>query len=75
MTSTQMEQVLRKIIEELAMVRAQTTLLTVFLERPERFSREQFEREFAGFWASQGDALAQSYWEELEKSLPLTPEE
>jgi hypothetical protein len=67
MTSVQLEQAVRRLVGELAMVRAQNTLLAVFLDRLEGFSREQFEREFAAFWETQGGALAQAYWEELEK--------
>ena len=69
MTSAQLERVVRKMIGELAMIRAQNTLLTVFLDRMEGFSRDQFEREFSAFWGTQGGVLAQSYWEELEKAL------
>jgi hypothetical protein len=69
MTSVQLEQAVRKLVGELAMVRAQNTLLTVFLDRLEGFSREHFEREFKGFWESQGSALIQTYWQELEKDL------
>jgi hypothetical protein len=35
----------------------------------EGFSQEQFEHEFKGFWESQGGALTQTYWQELEKGL------
>ncbi len=70
MTSGQVEQVVKKVVSELAMVRAQNTLLTVFLDRLDGFSREQFEREFTSFWESQGGMLSRKYWEELEKDLP-----
>lgn len=69
MTSIQLEEAVRKLVGELAMVRAQNTLLTVFLDRLEGFSREEFEREFAAFWETQGGALSQAYWQELEKNL------
>jgi hypothetical protein len=74
MTSVQLEQAVRKVVGELAMVRAQNTLLTVFLDRLEGFSREQFELEFTAFWESQGGALVQTYWEELDKDLPQVTE-
>ena len=69
MTSTQLEQAIKKLVGEFAMVRAQNTLLTVFLDRLEGFSRDQFETEFKSFWESQGGALIQAYWQELEKEL------
>ena len=65
MTNVQLEEAVKKVIEELALVRAQHTLLTVFLDRLDGFSREAFEREFAGFWETQGGVLAQSYSQEL----------
>ncbi len=69
MTTSQLEHALKKLIGELAMVRAHNTLLTVFLDRLDGFSREQFDTEFKSFWESQGGALTQAYWQELEKEL------
>jgi hypothetical protein len=65
MAHNPLEPVVKKLVGELALVRAQQTMMTVFLDRLEGFSREQFEREFSGFWEMQGPALAQSYSEEL----------
>jgi hypothetical protein len=69
MTNAQLEEAVRKLISELALVRAQHTLLTVFLDRIDGFSREAFEREFAGFWETQGGVLAESYSQELGLAL------
>lgn len=69
MAKVEVERLLQKLVGELALMRAQYTLLTVFLDRLDGFSREQFEREFSGFWASQGDMLTQGYLEELEREL------
>ena len=69
MANVQLQGLVQKLVGELALLRAQYTLLTVFLDRLEGFSREEFEREFAGFWASQGNALTQGYTDELEKEL------
>jgi hypothetical protein len=69
MTPTELEHTLKKLVGELAMVRAQNTLLTIFLDRLDGFSREQFETEFKSFWESQGSALTQSYWQGLETGL------
>ena len=68
MANVQLQGLVQTLVGELALLRAQYTLLTVFLDRIEGFSREEFEREFAGFWASQGNALTQGYMEELDKA-------
>lgn len=69
MTKEQLEQLITQLVEELAHVRAQYTLLTVHLDQLEGFSRENFERDFAAFWASEGEALSKGYRAELEKGL------
>jgi hypothetical protein len=69
MTNDELEGAVKRLVSELAFVRAQHTLLTVFLDRIEGFSREAFEREFAGFWETQGGILAESYSQELGLAL------
>lgn len=69
MTNEQLEEMVKKLTEELAHLRAQYTLLTVHLDQLEGFSRENFEREFAAFWASEGEALSKGYQAEMEKGL------